>query len=266
MAFYVLDENNNKVEALDKEGVVAAIAQAIEDGSISNLVADAGFISKIKCCISGETLRMAFVTQAYMNTLLQENAADDNTIYYIIDDTSADDLDTYLTNLSNELNDNIANLTTEIENIKSGETVLAVSNALTVNDLEIKKDDSGILGIGVERIPYKKILAIGTTEITAQAQEQTITLSENIAVGDVIEICFRGGTGENVSHKNFFKFQVNDITGNVGVYMYLINGNGVFYMPLWCTSENTIKFSRGGMLGGDSFIYYTVHSISKIVE
>ena len=93
MAFFVLDENNNKVEALDKEGVVAAIAQAIEDGSISNLVADAGFISKIKCCISGETLRMAFVTQAYMNTLLQDNAADDNTIYYIIDDTSADDLD-----------------------------------------------------------------------------------------------------------------------------------------------------------------------------
>ena len=104
MAFYVLDENNNKVEALDKEGVLAAIEQAIADGSLAGLVADAAFITKLKCCVSGTTYKIAFTTQAYYNELVAAGTVEENTYYYIIDDTSAEEIDQALKDINNTIN------------------------------------------------------------------------------------------------------------------------------------------------------------------
>lgn len=96
MIFYVLDENNNKVEALDKEGVLNAIETAIQDGSLAGLVADAGFISKLKCCVNGNTSKIGFITQAQYNTLEVNGLLEKNTLYFITDDTLADDLEEQL--------------------------------------------------------------------------------------------------------------------------------------------------------------------------
>lgn len=103
MAFYVLDENNNKVEALDKEGVLAVLAQAIADGSLENVTADAAFISKVKCCVSGETHKMAFITQTKYNELVAAGKLQENTYYFITDDTSYEDLDEALNKINAEL-------------------------------------------------------------------------------------------------------------------------------------------------------------------
>lgn len=91
--FYVLDENNNKVEAYDKEGVLAVLAQAIADGSLENIVADAAFINKIRCCVSGTTYNIAFVTQAKYNELVNTGNVLKDTYYYILDDTTCDNIE-----------------------------------------------------------------------------------------------------------------------------------------------------------------------------
>lgn len=94
--YYVLDENNNKIEALDKEGVLAAIEEAIANGSLAGLVADAAFISKVKCCVSGQTNKLAFVTQAKYNEMQAKGELTKNCYYYITDDETADDIDKLL--------------------------------------------------------------------------------------------------------------------------------------------------------------------------
>ena len=111
--FYVLDNNNNKVEALDKEGVLNAINTAIQDGSLNNLVADAAFISKLKCCVSGVTNKVAFVTQGKYNELFTSGALVENCYYYITDDNTYSDIVEKLDEIINQVNGN----TTQINNI-----------------------------------------------------------------------------------------------------------------------------------------------------
>lgn len=116
MAYYVVDENNNRVEALDKEGVFALLNQAINDGTLSEIMKDSAFVSKLKCCVGGDTFKMAFITQQKYNELEANNELLPNAIYYIVDDTSADDI--------NEAVETINSVLTEqgikIENILNG--------------------------------------------------------------------------------------------------------------------------------------------------
>lgn len=110
--FYVLDENNNKVEAYDKEGVLAVLAQAIADGSLENIVADAAFINKVRCCVSGSTYNIAFVTQAKYNELVIAGELLKDTFYYILDDTTCDNIDENFIKLNNYINDLINQINT----------------------------------------------------------------------------------------------------------------------------------------------------------
>jgi hypothetical protein len=97
--FYVLDENHNLIEAYDKEGVLAVLAQAIADGSLSGISEDAGFVSKIKCCVTGGTTKVAFVTQAKYNELKATDSIDNTCLYFITDDTTAEDIDAVINNV-----------------------------------------------------------------------------------------------------------------------------------------------------------------------
>ena len=83
MSYFVLDENNNRVEAYSKEEVLSVLAQAIANGSLSGITADAGFVSKIKCCVDGGTFKIAFITQAKYNELVASNQLVSNCFYYI---------------------------------------------------------------------------------------------------------------------------------------------------------------------------------------
>lgn len=102
--FYVLDENHNLVEAYDKEGVLAVLAQAIANGSLDSVVADSAFVTQLKCCVGGVSHKMAFVTQAKYNELKESDGLLDNCMYYITDDTKDADMDAFLTALSNKVN------------------------------------------------------------------------------------------------------------------------------------------------------------------
>lgn len=96
MAYYVIDENNNKIEALDKQGVLSVLEQAIRDGTLANIVSDGAFVSKLKCCVGGTTNHVAFITQAKYNELKESGLLIPNCYYFIIDDTTADNLDEQL--------------------------------------------------------------------------------------------------------------------------------------------------------------------------
>lgn len=104
MAFFVIDENHNLIEAYDKEGVLAVLAQAIKDGSLSGISEDAGFVSKLKCCVGGDTHKTAFVTQAKYNELKKSGSILENCIYFITDDTTEEDLDAQLDAINERLN------------------------------------------------------------------------------------------------------------------------------------------------------------------
>lgn len=133
MAHWVLDEANNKIEAFSKEEVLAVINKAIADGSLANIVADAAFISQIKCCVSGDTHLFAFVTQAKYNELKENNQLVENCYYYIIDDTTADDINAQLEIINTNLKDleiKLAKMPTRIYEY-TGDWENVLSNGLT---------------------------------------------------------------------------------------------------------------------------------------
>lgn len=103
--FYVLDENHNLIPAYDKEGVLAVLEQAIADGSLEGIVDDSAFVSKLKCCVGGGTHHVAFVTTAKYNELVAQGLIKANCLYYITDDTSEEELDALLEELTAKAND-----------------------------------------------------------------------------------------------------------------------------------------------------------------
>lgn len=98
--FYVLDDNNNKVEGLDKQGVVALLNKAIEDGTLAGIASDSAFVDKLKCCVSGNTFKVAFVTQAKYNELKAEDQLITNCYYFVTDDTTCEDIDEQLSKVN----------------------------------------------------------------------------------------------------------------------------------------------------------------------
>lgn len=79
---YVICDSNCKYEGMTREQILSAIAQAVNDGEISNI--DAGFITKIKELNSGENFSIWVGTQAEYNTL---TTIDKKCLYIITDDS-----------------------------------------------------------------------------------------------------------------------------------------------------------------------------------
>lgn len=136
--FYCLDDNNNKIEALDKEGVLAALNQAIADGSLENLVADAAFVSKLKCCVSGKTNKVGFITEAQLNELIATGTVEENTLYFITDDTTLGGIGEVLNQIIN------------------GD--IPLGNAAKVNGLDIRRNAQGVLLADEEIVTRRKLL------------------------------------------------------------------------------------------------------------
>lgn len=150
--FYVLDENNNKSEAYDKEEVLAILEQAIADGSLANLVENAAFISKLKCCVSGQTNKVAFVTTDKYNELVASGNVKENTYYFITDDCTTDDIN------------------------KAYEEAKQLVDALTKEMVMLKSRLNG----GVE---------VRTELYNGSADDNTeIALNSTVAVGDILEV------------------------------------------------------------------------------
>lgn len=99
--YYLLDENKNLVEGFDKEGFLALLEQAIEDGSLENIDENSAVASKIKSLLNGTTHNIEFVTEAQYNQLVIDEELVPNTYYFITDDTTLEDLLQLLSNIIN---------------------------------------------------------------------------------------------------------------------------------------------------------------------
>lgn len=143
MAFYVLDENNNKVEAYDKEGVLAVLEQAIENGSLEQITANSAFVTKLKCCVGGGTYKMAFITQEKYNELKTNSQLSSDTIYWITDDTTCEEINNALTSINN----NITSINNRLDALgfKSGVFVVSGVSAELISTNTLKKQGKYVI-------------------------------------------------------------------------------------------------------------------------
>ena len=117
MAHYVHDENHNRILAYSAEEVLSVLAQAIEDGDLDNITADAAFITRLKSILDGKTYFVAFLTQSEYNALVQADELEENTIYYITDDSTLDDLQTAFATFQERASADILQLQSNFQNL-----------------------------------------------------------------------------------------------------------------------------------------------------
>ncbi len=102
MAYYVRDNNNNLVEGLSKEEIYALLDEAIRTGQLPSVDENTSFVSKLKCCVSGVSNSVAFITEAKYNELRTSGLLKPNTLYFITDDTTEDTLENAITQAKEE--------------------------------------------------------------------------------------------------------------------------------------------------------------------
>lgn len=121
MTHYIHDEKNNRIEGLSKEEIYALLAAAIQQGQLPSVDADTAFVTMFKSIVDGQTYKMGFCTQAQYNAMEAGGTLEANALYIITDDTSYDDIITYIDNIKADLLDaigaNAANIT-NLENNK----------------------------------------------------------------------------------------------------------------------------------------------------
>ena len=100
MPNYAHDDNNNRIETLSKEEVYALLAAAIQQGQLPVLEQDTAFVTMVKSIIDGQAYKMAFCTQAQYNELVAQGQVQNNTMYYITDDTTLSDIETFINDLA----------------------------------------------------------------------------------------------------------------------------------------------------------------------
>ncbi len=85
--YYCFCGSNCKYETMTKEQILAAITQAVENGSVGNC--DTGFITKVKEQNGGSCVTFWVGTQAQYNAI---ETKEQNCLYIITDDTTNDDI------------------------------------------------------------------------------------------------------------------------------------------------------------------------------
>lgn len=169
--YYLLDENKNLVEGFDKEGFLALLEQAIEEGSLENIDENSAVASKIRSILNGTTHNIEFVTQAQYNQLVSDEELVPNTYYFITDDTTAEGLENALNNLGDRLTSDEERLTNAEQRLeelgfKSGTFIVSgisadkiITNSLikqgkrVIANLLIESNNYGDLNNGVITIP-----------------------------------------------------------------------------------------------------------------
>ena len=93
MAYYVRDNNNNLIEGLSKEEIYALLDEAIRTGQLPSVDDETAFVTKLKCSVTGVASSVAFITEAKYNELRTGGLLKPNTLYFITDDTTEDNLE-----------------------------------------------------------------------------------------------------------------------------------------------------------------------------
>lgn len=131
MSYYVLDENDCKHISLTKEQIYAAITEAIETGTITDV--DTGFVTKIKEMNADKLLSFWIGSSAQYNTL---TAKDPNTLYILTDESTLGDAMEKVDTLES----NVAALNETVNNSMSKRTVI-YDNAEGIQLVEGERKD-----------------------------------------------------------------------------------------------------------------------------
>lgn len=137
---YVIDEKGNRVEGLSKEEILAVMQQAIDNKSLEGIEADSAFVSKLKCCVGGDTVQMAFITQAKYNELFNNDQLNLNTLYFITDDTTEEILESNIDLLATEMdatNETLGDFDERLNNLGFKEGTIEFDSSLTIDDGDI---------------------------------------------------------------------------------------------------------------------------------
>ena len=235
--YYVLDEKGNRVESFDKQGFLAFLQEAINNGDLTGIDGDSAFVSKLKCCVGGQTYKMAFVTQAVYNQLKEDKKIAVGTLYFITDDNSYNDIVDALNAIFNG-SESVGNATN-------------ATNATKVNGIKFEEDKNGVLKVGECIIEKVKPLLQEVTIVDASAGETYIQLSENFNDNDIIRI-------------------VNNTTGQV---FELLAQDGEYILATEITrfSNFSIYIANADITynKGENRLYFTIYtndtSVSKLM-
>ena len=163
------------------------------------------------------------------------------------------------------------------------------ANAKSVNALEIKRDENGVLRIGDTIIPQRKLLWRGDLTIETGDSNKSISLSDNLINGDNIEIVTEEGIYKFIAAINissFKPFYCQRIIGvgtsqiNVSTLTFTTNGtspksltvNAPREVVMYSGSGNNYYASISSDLILGSFYYHannaswTIRKIYKVIE
>lgn len=152
-------------------------------------------------------------------------------------------------------------------------------NADKVNNLAITRDSSGVLKIGDVIIPQKRILWSGELDVNTSSTTTTLTLSENISDGDILEFELSMSYDRENS---FVKVRIGELINgtNTHINIFRTGGNvsngdyelasGMLDILVSGTQRNQIKITKlyrsfkSDVSVADPTA--TIYSISKIIE
>ena len=175
-----------------------------------------------------------------------------------------------------------------ISNVKKLVEPISFSNAHTINGIEIKQDENGILKIGDTIIPQKQVLWDNESiaEISNEKLTEVISVS-NLNIGDIVEFVVVANINydDNLTKIERFKILTEDL---LSYYITQIqmkrNTSNDFYYPDTCRMPIVIQKQNGmwkishtrstiykgfdNGVGGNSYYHSSnkILKISKIIE
>lgn len=195
---YVLDDKGNKIEAYSKEEVLSVLQQCIDDGSLSGIDAQSAFVSKLKCCVGGDTYPISFVTQAKYNELKENNQLVKNQLYFITDDMTEEVLEQNINDLWTET-DNINKNIEKIVNGKIGDVNFSIKKLVYNNTTQERmvdyEFDESLNGSHLEIVLSNgDVFRVRVPESTMTAQTYYFLNTFNISGWSYYQISTSGGS------------------------------------------------------------------------
>jgi hypothetical protein len=217
MAYYVICDDDSKHESMTKEQILAAITQAIKNGSIGDI--DTGFVTRLKEKNGGGAVTIWVGTRAQYNAITEKEV---NCLYIITDDTTGEDILRACEKAANDAE--------EAKKMASGMQCIDITNKIALSWVV---GDGGKnltqLSIGNQRFRYCPALGVvfykfGVHYCGTMAANEIIQFRHNggyAPTGEVVNspaVCFTG-------YFNSDDFEAAYSGGNGGIFYIKAKGS-----------------------------------------
>ena len=191
--YYCYCDSNCKFETMTKEQILAAIAQAVETGSVGDC--DTGFITKVKEQNSGSCVTLWVGTRAQYNAIAEKAK---NCMYIITDDTTGADIVKACAN-ANEFANEALTLAANADEI--ARTALAAVNRIDISDLVSL---SWVVSGGGQNLTTLEVVKqfVYYPAFGIVAYKIGITYDGTMAANEIAEFAHAGGYAPNSWHVN----------------------------------------------------------------